>query len=128
MISIDNLHGLLVSLATTLIAYISGDALNVADTLDCRRCGDFNIAEDSRVCLADLLSVLIYFFVAQACALRASIVLFVAFICQLAFAVGELLRDLGQCLDRGVCLSQVLELLSSHAHTVADTERVCGTI
>ena len=128
MISIDSLHGLLVSLAATLIAYVSGDALNVADTLDCGRCGDFDISEDSGVCLADLLPVLIYLFIAQACALGASIVLFVALVCQFAFAVGELLRDLGNSLDRGVCLSQVLELLSGHAHTVADTERVCGTI
>ena len=120
MISLDLLHGSLIPLACSLIAYVTGHALHIAHTLSGGLTLDLDLAEVLSKGLADSLAVEVGFLVAEAGALRAAVVRLVALIGQLALL--GLSGNLGYGLDWGVGLCQILELVRCHAVRVADAK------
>ena len=120
MISLDLLHGSLISLACSLIAYVTGHALHIAHTLSGGLTLDLEVAEVLSEGLADSLAVEVGFLVTEAGALGAAVVRLVALVGQLALL--GLSGNLGYGLDWGVGLCQILELIHCHAVGVADAK------
>ena len=102
MISLDLLHRSLISLACSLIAYVTGHALHIAHTLSGGLTLDLDLAEVLSKGLADCLAVEVGFLVTEAGALGAAVVRLVALVCQLALL--GLSGNLGYGLDWGVGL------------------------